>query len=69
MPNPCRIVTLLQSLIDCEVVLILQNPTFVGIIERRLKVLWDLFLAKLLLNAVDDRHDSLDISIEHITFL
>ena len=69
MPGSCRIVTLLQSLIDCEVVLILQNPTFVGIIERRLKVLWDLFLAKLLLNAVDDRHDSLDISIEHITFL
>ena len=64
-----RVVALLQGLVDRVIVVILKNASLVGIVQGSLEVLRDLLLAELLLHTVDDRHDPLDVPVEHVTLL
>lgn len=51
------------------IVIDLQLPTLVSVLQRTLEVFCDLLLPELLLNAVNDCHDSLNVAIKDITLL
>ena len=62
-------VRLIQSLTDNLVVIYLQHPALICILECTLEVLSDLLLSKLLLDTIDDCHNSLDIPIKDVALL
>ena len=51
------------------VVVNLEDSTFVGTFQRALEVFGDHLLTKLLLDTVDDGHDTLDVTIKNVAFL
>ena len=62
-------VRLIQSLTDNLVVIYLQHPALICILECPLEVLSDLLLSELFLDTIDDCHNSLDIPIKDVTLL
>ena len=62
-------VGLAERLADEMIVVDLQLPALVRILQRALEVFCDLLFAELLLNAIDDCHDSLNVAIKDITLL
>ena len=59
----------LKCLINCAIMLILQNSSLISIVECILEIFWNLLFTEFLFNSVDDCHYSFDVSIEHVSFL
>ena len=46
-----------------------EHAALVSVVQGTLEVFCDLLLAKLLLHAVDNGHDSLDVFVKNVTLL
>ena len=62
-------VLLCHSFAHLVIMVNFQHTALVGTMERVLEVFGDLFLVELLLNTVDNCHDSFDVLVKDVAFL
>ena len=62
-------IRLVEGLADHLVVVNLQHSALVCVLESTLKVFGNLLLTELFLDAIDNCHDSLYVSVKDISFL